>query len=846
MAVDGTALATSLGINGALCVAFMLIFSVLRVRPITRRFFAPKRYDPEVLVKPRRLRMGLTSWIGPTFSYPETEVISVAGMDVVVFLRLLKYGLTLFTFATLWCCIVLIPINATGGGLKMAGNTTASDIDYISASNIPNRSPGNQRFWAHMISAYVISIFALWLLFSFSKDISKLRAWFISTQPRSAENHTVLVTDMPGLQRGTLGGYVPVSVKSAAGGASKGLGGALDSTREAMRAKLLSGSLKGDADAENAGEGADAAGPRKGAPVEPLAMDVLDPWASAEKHLTEGGTIESMVSDEFTAVYGGSHVAAVNPVYDTAKIEPLVNKYNAAKSQLSDIVDDYIGKLRRKSPVDPAKRKQVTLLPALTPAWAKEKYSVGAKPVKVDALEYLPQAMDTLRGDIKEAATKASEAYLPAAFVTFNDRYTQTLAATGLHAQDELAWRVQGAPGADEIIWGNLGLRYWSRITRTIAMWALFIAILVFYLPVVAAIQAVVNLENVRNVPGLGVITRIPFVTQVLQGIMPSLVLKIFLAILPMILNKMNRYAGMVSVSQVDFGTVNKFFIFQVFALFIFTFITGSALSQIQAIIDKPAVLVSLLGVAAPQQATFFMTYIMISALATGLGVLRLVPLIIYFIKDKLAGTEKAKYRLWAKQTHVFGTFVANHSMVILLGLAFCVISPLITPFCLLYFALAYLVQKYQLIYVLRHDYEAAGKMWIVVFHQIMVGVYFLQLIVMTVLGVKRFPYAALILPLTVCTAVFHWAMSNVFKRPWTLTCVREAALLDKREAEPLTAEENAVLKQIYLNPAFKLDDAEHDELLANARTVDEQLKSGGTGELDIKDVEMPSAVEAE
>jgi hypothetical protein len=34
---------------------------------------------------------------------------------------------------------------------------------------------------------------------------------------------------------------------------------------------------------------------------------------------------------------------------------------------------------------------QVTLLPALVPKWAKERYNVGTKKVAVDALEYLPQ-----------------------------------------------------------------------------------------------------------------------------------------------------------------------------------------------------------------------------------------------------------------------------------------------------------------------------------------------------------------------------------------------------------------------------------------------------------------------
>lgn len=54
--------------------------------------------------------------MGPILSYPEDEIITVAGLDVAVFLRLLRYGTILFGFATLWCCIVLIPINATVRG----------------------------------------------------------------------------------------------------------------------------------------------------------------------------------------------------------------------------------------------------------------------------------------------------------------------------------------------------------------------------------------------------------------------------------------------------------------------------------------------------------------------------------------------------------------------------------------------------------------------------------------------------------------------------------------------------------------------------------------------------------
>ena len=188
MAVGGTALATSLGLNWATCGFFLGLFSCLRRYPLTRRFYAPKRcarqpralylpqrfsrpppppppppppsprrvappppranpwicaalpalspppspssrppphrarsFDPEVRTKPRRLPNGLASWVMPVLLCPEDDVVSVAGLDVAVFLRLLEYGAVLFAFVSLWCCVVLLPVNATVGARGGAG-----------------------------------------------------------------------------------------------------------------------------------------------------------------------------------------------------------------------------------------------------------------------------------------------------------------------------------------------------------------------------------------------------------------------------------------------------------------------------------------------------------------------------------------------------------------------------------------------------------------------------------------------------------------------------------------------------------------------------------------------------
>jgi hypothetical protein len=106
---------------------------------------------------------------------------------------------------------------------------------------------------------------------------------------------------------------------------------------------------------------------------------------------------------------------------------------------------------------------------------------------------------------------------------TPSDRYTQTLAATGLHSYDELTWRVQPAPGPDEIVWKNLKLTHMERIIRSTMMMIVFWLIVAFYLPLCAALQAVVNIDNLeRWVPGVALLMKIPFVAEVIKGILPG------------------------------------------------------------------------------------------------------------------------------------------------------------------------------------------------------------------------------------------------------------------------------------------------------------------------------------
>jgi uncharacterized RDD family membrane protein YckC len=75
-----------------------------------------------------------------------------------------------------------------------------------------------------------------------------------------------------------------------------------------------------------------------------------------------------------------------------------------------------------------------------------------------------------------------------------------TLAAASLHSYDETAWTISPAPRPEEVVWPSLGLRTWELSVRYVAVWVAFWALVLFYAPVVALIQAPVNMDNLKKV----------------------------------------------------------------------------------------------------------------------------------------------------------------------------------------------------------------------------------------------------------------------------------------------------------------------------------------------------------
>lgn len=78
-------------------------------------------------------------------------------------------------------------------------------------------------------------------------------------------------------------------------------------------------------------------------------------------------------------------------------------------------------------------------------------------------------------------------------------------------------------------------------------------------------------------------------VKSFIQGVLPGLVLKIFLIFLPSILMLMSKIEGHISISSLQRISASKFYIFELINVFLVNVIAGAAFEQLNTFIHESA-----------------------------------------------------------------------------------------------------------------------------------------------------------------------------------------------------------------------------------------------------------------
>ncbi|XWS30969.1 hypothetical protein CRYUN_Cryun23aG0036800 [Craigia yunnanensis] len=493
------------------------------------------------------------------------------------------------------------------------------------------------------------------------------------------------------------------------------------------------------------------------------------------------------------------HYLSHQVVYNANKLSELVNE----KKKIQNWLDFYQNKYER----NPSRR------PSLKTGF------LGLWGNSVDAIDFYTSKIERLSRDIsaeREKVTNNPKSIMPAAFVSFKTRWGAAVCAQTQQSRNPTIWLTEWAPEPRDVYWENLAIPFvFLTIRRLIVVVAFFFLTFFFMIPI-TFVQSLANIEGIEKaLPFLKPIIEVKVIESFIQGFLPGIALKIFLLFLPTILMIMSKFEGFISISALERRSASRYYFFLFINVFLGSIIAGTAFQQLNNFIHQSTNQIpKTIGVSIPMKATFFITYIMVDGWAGVAGeILRLKPLVIYHLKNFfLVKTEKDREEAMDPGTIGFNTGEPQIQLYFLLGLVYAVVSPILLPFIIVFFGLAYVVYRHQIINVYNQEYESAAAFWPDVHVRIIAALIVSQLLLMGLLSTKEAAQSTpLLITLPVLTIWFHRFCKGRYEPAFVTYPLQEAMMKDTLER---ARESNlkGFLQNAYIHPVFRrADDSDSD-----------------------------------
>ncbi|KAG4192887.1 hypothetical protein ERO13_A07G186100v2 [Gossypium hirsutum] len=504
----------------------------------------------------------------------------------------------------------------------------------------------------------------------------------------------------------------------------------------------------------------------------------------------------SELVEHFFLVNHPEHYLSHQVVYNANKLSELVNE----KKKIQNWLDYYQNKYER----NPSKRPLLKM--GFLGLWGES----------VDAVDFYTAKTERLSRDIsleREKITSNPKSIMAAAFVSFKTRWGAAVCAQTQQCRNPTIWLTEWAPEPRDVYWENLSIPFvFLTIRRLIVAVAFFFLTFFFVIPI-AIVQSLANIESIEKaLPFLKPIIEVKVIKSFIQGFLPGIALKIFLLFLPTILMIMSKFEGFISLSALERRSASRYYFFQFINVFLGSIITGTAFQQLNNFIHQSTnEIPKTIGASIPMKATFFITYIMVDGWAgVAAEILRLKPLIIYHLKNFfLVKTEKDREEAMDPGTIGFNTGEPQIQLYFLLGLVYAIVTPILLPFIIVFFALAFVVFRHQIINVYNQEYESAAAYWPDVHLRIIVALIISQLLLMGLLSTKEAASSTpLLITLPVLTIWFHRFCKGRYEPAFVRNPLQEAMMKDtlERAREP-NLNLKGFLQNAYIHPVFKSAD---------------------------------------
>lgn len=480
-------------------------------------------------------------------------------------------------------------------------------------------------------------------------------------------------------------------------------------------------------------------------------------------------------------VYGSENIKNVYIIRETDDVDEIVEERDKLSFKLETAEVKLIKKALKNRKKSLGKNAEPSAVADAEPGsvaarWIsdKERPTMRLGPLgllgrKVDSIDYCREALTKLIPDGAAAQTAyraGTGAPVGAVFITFHKQSDAQGAYQMLshHQALHMSPRYIGMH-PEEIVWKSLKISWWQKVVRRYVVMGAIAALIIFWAIPVAAVGLISNVPQLMTYSWLSWLEKIPKqILGVISGLLPSVLLAVLMSLVPIIMRIMAKLSGEPTISRVELFTQNAYFAFQVVQVFLVVTLGSSAASVIKDLSDNPTSITGTLAKKLPMASNFYISYFILQGLTIASSVIsQIVGFIIFNILYKfLTSTPRSMYNKWTTLSAIsWGSVLPVYSNIVVIGITYSMIAPLVLGFAAIGIYLFYLAYRYNILFVSDSTIDTKGLIYPRALQHILTGVYLAQICMIGLFALSTAigPLIITIIGL-ICSVLFHLSMN--------------------------------------------------------------------------------------
>ncbi|KAJ2744858.1 hypothetical protein GGI20_002626 [Coemansia sp. BCRC 34301] len=356
--------------------------------------------------------------------------------------------------------------------------------------------------------------------------------------------------------------------------------------------------------------------------------------------------------------------------------------------------------------------------------------------------------------------------------------------------------KIRMAPEARSLVWRNVGKPYSKKMLRHVGGLLLTIALLLLWCVPVVLISTLISLRFlVTRAPGLAsVVQNNKFVRSLLSYTLPSLILTIFLTILPRLLWSFVLVGGDRAYSTADKNMWIRHLYFLIIYVVVILGMSGSVWTAVYDMFTDFGGFWDQIVAVLPQMATWYCVYVMLYG--AGYQVMKLLHLksvCRFLFHQARARTPRDFMKAISPVFIDWGTMQPHTVLFFFIGILYAHLQPLLLPMCTLYFAVGLFVMKYMTVYAWHFRQQNAGALWPVIIRRMVFCILLYQALTVAIFtSNSNHWFVAPMLVLMLFTWYYFWVRCRYLRQlseTLPLQLMREAERRRALASVPCTAD---------------------------------------------------------